>query len=409
MSRPALEFLDVTVRFKVPLRPVSTLKEWAIRRLTSGLGFEERVALSEVSLSVGHGETFGVIGANGAGKSTLLRVAAGIVPPTAGAAVIRGRVAPLIELGTGFDMELTGRENVFFNGALLGRSQAEMARRVEEIVGFSGLRKAIDAPLRTYSTGMVVRLAFAVATAVDADVLLLDEILSVGDEAFRRRCRRRIDTFREQGASIMLVSHDLEAIERFCARAALLEEGRVTALGPTAEVIAAYRASIRRVARPAGTSAAIAAGMARDPGWRTTRAGVAVALVDALHGGEFVPTPASGVFSDLPAGHADAPYVEELARLGLVAGFPDGSFHAEEPVTRAQLAVLLVKARHGARPALPPAEGFLADVPAGYWAAQFVEQLVREGIACAYGDGSFQPDQAVSERDLELLLERALG
>ncbi len=244
MGEPAIELRDVTVRFRMPERRIPTFKEWMIRRLTSRMDWHELVALSRVGFSVDCGEGFGVIGANGAGKSTLLRIAAGILPPTEGEAVIRGRVAPIIELGTGFELELSGRENVFFNGALLGRSRSEMASRFDEIVDFSGLEQFIDAPLRTYSTGMVARLAFAIATTVDADVLLLDEALSVGDEAFRSRCERRMDEFRRRGVTILFVSHSLSSVERLCSRALWLERGRARALGPTPEVIAAYRQSI---------------------------------------------------------------------------------------------------------------------------------------------------------------------
>lgn len=244
MSQPAIDFRDVTVRFRMPERRIPTFKEWLIRRLTSRIGWQELVALDRVAFTVAPGEAFGVVGANGAGKSTLLRIVAGILPPSEGEAVTRGRLAPIIELGTGFELELSGRENVFFNGALLGRSRAEMSARFDEIVDFAGLGEFIDAPLRTYSTGMVARLAFAVATTVDADLLLLDEVLSVGDEAFRGRCERRIDEFRRRGVTILFVSHDLKAVERLCGRALWLERGRSRALGPTAEVVAAYRASV---------------------------------------------------------------------------------------------------------------------------------------------------------------------
>jgi ABC-2 type transport system ATP-binding protein/lipopolysaccharide transport system ATP-binding protein len=239
---PAIEFCNVTMRYRLPDKRIPTLKEWAIHRLTAKLRYNDFLALHDVTFSAEGGETLGIIGANGAGKSTLLRVAAGILTPSAGEAVVRGRVAPIIELGTGFEPELSGRENIFFNGALFGRSRAEMRRRFDEIVEFSALANFIDMPLRTYSTGMVGRLAFAVATTVDADIYLLDEVLSVGDEAFGARCAERIERFRRDGGTILLVSHNLPTVERLCRQAMWLHEGRVMAMGPASEVIGEYQA-----------------------------------------------------------------------------------------------------------------------------------------------------------------------
>jgi ABC-type polysaccharide/polyol phosphate transport system ATPase subunit len=409
MSPPAIEFRDVSVRFRVPQRRIPTLKEWAIERLTRGMRYEVLDALDSVSFSVAQGESLGVIGPNGAGKSTLLRVAAGILAPSSGQAVVRGRVAPLIELGTGFDMELTGRENVFFNGALLGRSRREMQGRFDEIVDFSGLEEFIDAPLRTYSTGMVARLAFAVATCVDADILLLDEILAVGDERFRRRCRRRIDAFRQQGATMVLVSHELDLVERFCSQAVLLQNGHAEAGGPAADVADRYRSAIRAQARreePARVPAAPEGG-ARPPGWRSSRAGVAYALIKAQYGGDFVPAPAMGIFADVPSSHPDAPYVEHLVRNGIASGFADGLFRPEEPITRAQLAVFVVRTRTGGRSSPPAASGVFADVPASYWAAAYVEQLYREGVFDEARGEEFHPDRTVSDDEVGSILGRA--
>ena len=234
----AIEFEGVTVRF--PTTRIPFVKEWFVRKLRGTATVDTFAALSDVSLDVEHGECLGLIGSNGAGKSTLLRVAAGVITPSAGRAIVRGSVAPLIELGTGFDFELSGRENIFFNGALLGRSQRTMRARTDEIVDFSGLGQFIDLPLRTYSTGMVARLAFSIATAVDAAVVLLDEILAVGDASFRERCEERIRSFHASGCTILLVSHDLGSIEKLCDRVVFLEEGRVVAAGNPHEVIRAY-------------------------------------------------------------------------------------------------------------------------------------------------------------------------
>jgi ABC-type polysaccharide/polyol phosphate transport system ATPase subunit len=231
-----VELRNVTVRY--PSQRIPTLKEWLVRSRAARAGAVD--ALRDITLSVEAGEAFGIIGGNGAGKSTLLRVIAGIIPPSSGEVVTRGALAPIIELGTGFDGELSGRENVFFNGSLLGRSRAFMRRCEDEIVDFSGLAAHIDAPLRTYSTGMVARLAFAIATTIDAEIVLLDEVLAVGDASFREKCARRIHGFHSSGATIVLVSHDLESIRDLCSRAAWVEKGELRALGPVDEVIAAY-------------------------------------------------------------------------------------------------------------------------------------------------------------------------
>jgi len=244
----SIEFHGVSVGY--PTHKIPTLKEWVVRQLTGRKPKDYSWALRDVSLDIKRGEALGIIGRNGAGKSTLLRVAAGIITPTKGDAVTYGTVAPLIELGTGFDGELSGIENVFFNGALLGRSRAYMKLRLEEIVEFASLGEAIDAPLRTYSTGMVARLAFAIATTIDAEVVLLDEILAVGDASFRERCAERIGRFRDSGATMVLVSHDLEAVQELCARAVWIAEGQVRAVGRAVEVIEAYNRSLHPTAPP---------------------------------------------------------------------------------------------------------------------------------------------------------------
>ena len=259
MDQPAVEFSHVSLRYRIAAeRGIRSFKEWMIRWLTRRMRYQELVALSDVSFSLAPGRALGIIGHNGAGKSTLLRVAAGILQPTRGVAVMRGRQAPVIELGLGFEAELSGRENIFFNGALLGRSQVEMEGRLDEIVDFADLDAFIDQPIRTYSTGMVARLAFAVATTVDAQILLLDEVLAVGDENFRIKCRDRLQSFRDAGITILLVSHDLEAIEKMCDEVLWLDKGLVRAYGAADDVVSAYRGSVSE--RPAVGGAIEAAG-----------------------------------------------------------------------------------------------------------------------------------------------------
>jgi ABC-type polysaccharide/polyol phosphate transport system ATPase subunit len=242
MSEPVIEFRNVSHAFRVYSEGrIASLKEWMILTLLRRRGGARYfTALDDVSFSVDCGTALGVIGHNGAGKSTLLRIAAGILQPREGVAVVRGRVAPVIELGIGFEQELTGRENIVFNGALLGRSYREMNARIDEIVEFSELGEFIDHPIRTYSTGMVARLAFAVATTVDAQILLLDEVLSVGDERFQRKCSERMNGFRKDGVTILFVSHSLDSVEELCDEVLWIENGRVRELGPAAEVIGEY-------------------------------------------------------------------------------------------------------------------------------------------------------------------------
>src|SRR5512137_905929 len=237
----AVHLEAVSVRYRVPSERVGTFKEYLIRRLKGKVQMRTFWALQDVALDVRQGEVFGLVGVNGAGKSTLLKVIARVLRPTKGRVVVRGRVAPLLELGAGFHQELTGRENIFLNGALLGFSRHEMQDKYDQIVEFSELGEFINAPIRTYSSGMYARLGFSVATANEPDVLILDEVLSVGDEAFQKKCEARIQAFRERGTAILLVSHSMITIEEMCQRAAWLDHGTIKAVGEPAQVIRAYR------------------------------------------------------------------------------------------------------------------------------------------------------------------------
>jgi ABC-type polysaccharide/polyol phosphate transport system ATPase subunit len=213
--------------------------------LTEGLRPEETIlALRDVTFEVARGEAFGVVGGNGSGKSTLLKLVAGLLRPDAGSVRVAGRVAALIELGAGFHPEISGRENVFINGALLGLSRREVERRFDEIVAFSGLEDFLDEPVKNYSSGMYVRLGFAVAIHTRPDVLLVDEVLSVGDEAFGHKCQRKIEEHLERGGTLLVVSHALDLIEVLCHRALWLDRGEARLLGEPRRVIDAYRAAV---------------------------------------------------------------------------------------------------------------------------------------------------------------------
>lgn len=231
----------VSVQYRIPEERMGTFKEYAIRFLQRKLRFNTFWALHDVDLSIYQGEVFGLIGKNGAGKSTLLKVISRVLRPTKGRIILYGKVAPLLELGAGFHPELTGRENVFLNGALLGYSKREMEACFDQIVDFAELRSFIDAPIRTYSSGMYARLGFAVATANIPEVLVVDEILSVGDEEFQKKCFARINEFRAKGSTIILVSHMMAQIDDLCQRAAWLRKGKLEMVGDPTTVIEAYR------------------------------------------------------------------------------------------------------------------------------------------------------------------------
>lgn len=230
-----------TVEYRAPREQIRSFKEYAIRLLQGRIQHEEFKALSDVSLEIHRGEVMGVIGHNGAGKSTLLKLVSRVMKPTRGRVWVKGRIAPLLELGAGFHPELSGRENVFLNGTLLGYTQAEIESLFDEIVDFAELRDFIDAPLRTYSTGMAVRLGFAVATATRPDILIVDEVLSVGDEQFRQKCAARMRGFRESGTTILLVTHDSKQVISMCDRAAWLDHGRLRAIGDARSVVERYQ------------------------------------------------------------------------------------------------------------------------------------------------------------------------
>jgi lipopolysaccharide transport system ATP-binding protein len=240
---PAISVENLSVCFRVPHERYASLKEFAIRWAQGRLTYVDFWALREVDFEVGWGEIFGIVGPNGAGKTTLLKTIAGVLHPMRGRVVVRGERAPLLELGAGFHPELTGRENVYLYGTLLGNTRRELDARFRSIVDFAELWEFIDAPLRTYSTGMGARLAFAVATSRLAPVLLIDEVLAVGDVRFQERCRGRMDEFRRQGACILFVSHDPALVMDLCQRAVWLESGRVRALGPAHEVVEQYVAA----------------------------------------------------------------------------------------------------------------------------------------------------------------------
>src|SRR6266508_6461776 len=237
---PIIEFENVSKRFVLNRDQQDTVQGRFAKMLRRKAQGEEFWALRDVSFSVERGESLGLVGHNGAGKSTALKLMTRILEPTSGAVKLRGRVAALLELGSGFHPNLSGRENVFLNGSLMGFSKRDMQARLEEIVEFSEVGDFIDMQVKHYSSGMYTRLAFAVATAVDPDILITDEVLAVGDEGFQRKCMERIYRFRQLGKSIIFVSHALETVRQLCDHAVWLDHGVARAVGPAGAVIDAY-------------------------------------------------------------------------------------------------------------------------------------------------------------------------
>lgn len=242
-SDPLINLEGVSLMYRVPRHHAGSLKETLVRLARRGIAYTSLVALQNVTLTVEPGEVLGVIGSNGAGKSTMMKILARVLPPTEGRVRVRGRVSPMIELGAGFNPEQTGFENIVLYGALLGRDARHMKRRASEIAEWAGLADYLDAPVRTYSSGMVARLAFSVAVDVEPDVLLIDEILSVGDAAFQAKSGRRMAELISGGAAAVLVSHQMAQVVTHCHRTLWLERGVVQMFGPTEQVVSAYTTS----------------------------------------------------------------------------------------------------------------------------------------------------------------------
>jgi len=232
---------NVSVRYRLPVERIHTFKEYAIQFLKGRIQYNDFDALRNVNLQIRKGEVFGIIGNNGAGKSTLLKVISRVLVPTQGRVWIKGKVSPMLELGAGFHPELTGRENILLNGTILGHPRREIEAHMDEVIEFSDLGEFIDAPLRTYSSGMYARLGFAASTTWEPDILILDEVLSVGDDAFKRKCETRLDKFRNGRTTSIIVSHSMDTVLSLCERVIWLDHGTVRAIGAVSDIISEYR------------------------------------------------------------------------------------------------------------------------------------------------------------------------
>ena len=237
----AVELRDIEMHFNMSKERLESLKEYFLKFMKRELRFEDFVALNKISFDIKKGDVFGIVGLNGCGKSTTLKIISGILKPTKGTVETQGVIAPLIELGAGFDMELTARENIYLNGSVLGYSKKFMDEKFDDIVEFSEMRDFLDVPMKNYSSGMVARIGFAIATVTTPDILIVDEILAVGDFLFQQKCEARINAMMQDDTTVIIVSHSIEQIERLCKHCVWLEKGKIKMIGDAQEVCNAYK------------------------------------------------------------------------------------------------------------------------------------------------------------------------
>jgi len=241
MSETVIQVRDVSMHFNLMEEKVDSIKEYVVKLLKGKLLYNDFIALNHISFDVQKGDILGFIGFNGAGKSTLLKILAGVLTPTTGSVTVKGTIAPLIEVGAGFDSELTARENIYLNGAILGYSKAFIEQKFDSIVEFAELKDFVNVPVKNFSSGMYARLGFSIATAVQPDILIVDEVLSVGDFRFQEKCEQRIKEMIKDGVTILLVSHEMKMIERLCNKVIWLDHGHIKQLGKTIPVCEAYK------------------------------------------------------------------------------------------------------------------------------------------------------------------------
>ena len=245
-QKPIISIDHVSMRFNLAKEKHESLKEYFVALLHGGIRFDEFFALDDVSFDIMPGDFYGLIGLNGSGKSTLLKVISGVYKPSAGKVTVNGTIAPLIELGAGFDLDLTARENVFLNGAVLGHDRAYMQEHFQNIIDFAELWDFVDVPVKNYSSGMIARLGFSIATEVRADILACDEILSVGDFMFQQKCHQRMEQMLSGGTTLLFVSHDINQVKQLCKRAIWIDHGHLRGDGPAEEVCNAYVEAMQR-------------------------------------------------------------------------------------------------------------------------------------------------------------------
>lgn len=245
MGDNAVELRNVEMHFNMSKEKLESLKEYFLKLVKRQLHYEDFIAVNDVSFDIKKGDVFGIVGLNGCGKSTTLKMISGILEPTKGTVKTYGTIAPLIELGAGFDMDLTARENIYLNGSVLGYSKKFIDEKFQDIVDFSEMHEFLDVPMKNYSSGMVARIAFAIATVTTPDILIVDEILAVGDFLFQQKCEERINAMINDDTTVIIVSHSIEQIERLCKHCVWLEKGKIKMIGDALEVCDAYKNSQR--------------------------------------------------------------------------------------------------------------------------------------------------------------------
>ncbi len=365
MAEPIISLSGVSVKYILTNERPKTLQEYLIR-LASGRisGKRDFWALREIDASVQRGESFGIIGVNGSGKSTLLKVIAGILKPSEGEVSVSGKIAPLIELGAGFDTELTGAENIYLNASILGLTRKQIDARYRRIVEFSEIENFIHSPLKSYSSGMVARLGFSIAVEVDAEILAVDEVLSVGDEGFKKKCHNRIDAIMNGGVTLLFVSHNLGEVQRLCRRVIWLENGKMRASGDADLMVRRYLMQFEK-----------------------------------------------NVFEDIREGHPYKEYIDALFLNGVVTGYSVGGkryYNPDDKVRRAGFALFLGKAL-GIKKPLPSGRIF-DDVSEANWASGHInwlfEQGLVDGIKGDKGGLFFFPDDDLSTDEAKKILSR---
>lgn len=245
MAKDIIKVENVGMKFNLSKEKVDSLKDYVIKSLTGKISYNEFWALKDINFTLQKGDRLGILGLNGAGKSTLLKVIVGVFKPTEGRVTKNGKIAPLLELGAGFDSQYTGRENIFLYGAVLGLSKKFLEEKYDDIVKFAELEEFIDVPLKNYSSGMKARLGFAIATIVEPDILILDEVLSVGDAKFRKKSEKKVMSMFDKGVTVLFVSHSIEQVKRLCNKAILLEKGKIIASGDIEEVAKVYESKTK--------------------------------------------------------------------------------------------------------------------------------------------------------------------
>ena len=415
----AIEVNDVTMVFNMASEQLNSLKEYFIKIAKHELFFEEFKALKNISFKIKRGETVGLVGTNGSGKSTMLKVIAGVLEPTSGNCVVRGNIAPLIELGAGFDYELTARENIYLNGALLGYTKEFLDSKMEEIIEFAELEDFMDMPLKNYSSGMTARIAFAIATITEPDVLIVDETLSVGDVFFQKKCEKRIKHFVDSGdVTVLLVSHSMDQVERICERAIWIEKGDMRMDGPVEDVCQAYREQFAFTDITEDTPHAkeiwwlarqkISKGYPDDtfrPDVKVARCDVAAMLYRYSDAIDYSPSEDDRKrFTDVTDKTPHQESILWLGNSGIADVVTQAEFQPDAQVKRYELAKMLYMLdKEPDFEPTPELTSLYPDVNANTPGAKEIWWLASSGVSYANPDGTYAPEEFITRRDVAIM------